>query len=229
MNFLPIFFQHYLVLIIILTFFYFIGHILFYFFRNYFSLNGTYLNCFAKIIFGLVVFITFYSIIITRGITVNLCFLLIFAMLFYEIKKNRVPSHLSLHTKDIFKWKNIFEFLIIAFLLCGWESIFLLNNHPFPFVMPHFDHTDYSTISQFLNLTGEENAFRESNIYDGAFKGLIPYHYFELWLNAAVAKYFGLLYASSLLLVVYPLFYFLATDKRTLQLKLLMLKRIQKK
>ncbi|HKR06961.1 MAG TPA: hypothetical protein VJY62_20155, partial [Bacteroidia bacterium] len=99
--------------------------------------------------------------------------------------------------------------MTVTFLLCGWESVFLLSDQPFPFAVPHFDHTDYSTISQFLNLTGQENAFRESNLYDDIFKGLIPYHYFELWLNAAVAKCFGLLYSSSLLLVIYPLFYFL--------------------
>jgi hypothetical protein len=129
--------------------------------------------------------------------------------MFYELKKNPALAFISNPEKEKFNLKIIPEFLIVAFLLCGWEALFVLSNNSFPFVIPHFDHTDYSTISQFLNLTGQENAFRESNLHDDAFKGLIPYHYFELWLNAAVARCFGLLYSTSLLLIIYPLFYFL--------------------
>src|SRR6185436_659757 len=209
MNFLPVFFHHYFVLVFTLLFFYTLGHFLFFLFRNYFSIKGSYLNCFTKIFLGLISFVTAYSIIRSHFKTVNLCLLVIFAMLFYEIKKRFDVIPASAPSEKKLMWKNIFEFLVVAFLLCGWESVFLLTNNNFPYVIPHFDHTDYSTISQFLNLTGEENAFRESNFYDEAFTGLIPYHYFELWLNAAIAKCFGLLYSTSLLLITYPLFYFL--------------------
>jgi hypothetical protein len=158
---------------------------------------------------GVTAFVTIYSMVIAHFRTVHLCFLLIAVFAFYEIKKRFPPVSTPNKREQSFKLKIIFELLFVALVLCGWEALFLLNNTSFPYVMPHFDHTDYSTISQFMNLTGEENAFRESNLYNNAFKGLIPYHYFELWLNAAIAKCSGLLYSTTLLLVVYPLFYFL--------------------
>src|SRR5947207_1206930 len=109
MNFLSIFFIHYFVLVITLSFFYFTGHFLFFFLRNNFSFKGDYLNYFSKTLLGVISFVTIYSIIITHFITVNLCFLLILAFMFYELKKNFPAASSPTKSENSFKTKIIFE------------------------------------------------------------------------------------------------------------------------
>src|ERR1041384_3255507 len=120
MNFLSVFFVHYFVLVIALSVFYFTGHYLFFFLRKNISFKGACLNYFSKTLLGVTVFITVYSIILTHFITVNLCFILIAALMIYEIKKNFTPAPSANKSENNFKPKIIFELLIVAFLLCGW-------------------------------------------------------------------------------------------------------------
>src|SRR5207249_7481223 len=60
-----------------------------------------------------------------------------------------------------------------------------------PFVLPHNDFIFSSNVSASLIKTGYENFFMEGNLYNPAYHFMIPYHYFEIWLNSFIVFFTG--------------------------------------
>ena len=138
-----------------------------------------------------------YSLVATRGVSINII-VLFASMLMYR----QAPKVMGRGTFS----------LVPSIAMVLFVSVLVLKNFSF-FVegMPteiaddmHFT----STISYYINQTGQENEFKELNALFPDYHGTTPYHYTELWLNSMIAEVFNINYSLCLSFVVFPLFYF---------------------
>ena len=72
------------------------------------------------------------------------------------------------------------------------------------------DYIFYSKISKFLSTQGQENVFHIYNkLLPDYFQGLMPYHYFDLWLNNLLLRFHVFSTFLGYMLLVVPYFMFL--------------------
>ena len=83
-------------------------------------------------------------------------------------------------------------------------SVFYNAQVQFP-NLPHNDILHYLSISDGLSKYGQENFFRFKNDLFSEFNGLIPYHYFDLWLNALISSSLSVNNFFSWHLIMHPL------------------------
>jgi len=90
-----------------------------------------------------------------------------------------------------------------------FEAIWFFKAGSFHFIIPFVDYIDMYNISNVITLTGQENnKYLLSNFYYSQFHGIAPYHFFELWLNGFLTSILPFAGTLTLMLFVYPLFYF---------------------
>jgi len=197
---------YFLVFIIALNFFYAFGaFVLNVFFHNYLKdEENQWIKTFINLFAGIFASVFIYSVIMTKGITVNILTIIPLCFILY-----RYPPSLNfkgLRGRSFFNYRiNLIAipvFLIqLVFVLEGFRSL-RLDFYP--------DIDYYAGVSYFINM-GFENTYKALNTV--CFDGLTirtPYHYQELWISALLAKTFHLSSHSYLLvLVVSPLLFVL--------------------
>ena len=182
---------------------------------NYIEFKGFYTNLFFKSLAGLVVFVFFYSCFKTGFKTVNTGFVLLLIFLIWEIrlfkKKSQSKICISAYEENPlnFEWKKTLKYMypliIISLLIYSWFAKVILKEGAFSFSIPESDIVFYADTSKMLSLYGRENIFGISNAAAGNYHGLFPYHYFELWLNAAFSSIFKSVHPATFFLLTYPL------------------------
>ncbi|RHJ94171.1 hypothetical protein [Parabacteroides bouchesdurhonensis] len=139
-------------------------------------------------VLGLAVLVTIYSIVMTRGITANWMMLVLFAM-YCIFRKKQYFSSRKIHPFS----SSILFYVSIILFVNGILYIFFLyrvidfEKGMFSSVFADFDF--YAKCSQYLN-KGYENILLEYNF--SKYIAPLPYHYFELWVNAFMYKFGGL-------------------------------------
>lgn len=128
---------------------------------------------------GLLIVIFFYSVIVTKGLTVNLLVLPVFYYLF-------IGNHTEKMIKDTERLKG----QQMPFLEVGFISLLvIIILHVFP--QSEYKQADsffYLKIAESLNATGQENISHYFNLYNNSFHGMEPYHYFEIWITALIIR-----------------------------------------
>jgi len=197
-----------LLLLAISVFNYFLGHFSLSFLRIRFELLAY--DLLAKILTGTTLTSVFYAIFQTKGFTFLLPAVFLLAILAFKTQKKDPNFHFF--DFQLFKNKNSL-FYAAVFLGIFCIKISSLYDLETGFLIEHFanatDFLIYAQIADFLNLTGIENTLKVRNILEAGKHGLVPYHYFELWLVAFWTKISGLNTFYIFELVLFPFFLFL--------------------
>jgi hypothetical protein len=107
------------------------------------------------------------------------------------------------YAKEIYNIKKIIICSIPIYIVA---CLTIFQNDSFLFQDQHPDFLFYVDFADGILKTGNENIFRESNVFfPELFSGCSPYHYFELWLNVIVNEVFGYSSLVSLCVVTYPI------------------------
>ena len=149
------------------------------------NLFSFFLDCLT----GIVLMISIYAIISTKGKTINWGFILLFLAYYYssffeklnhgKFTKEGIKSRFLLFIQTLSDKKYIIHlsYAFIASFLTAFSSILFNHN-----ISIDNDIIFYTKIAENLNKTGLENTFHYYN--DNNFNGTNPYHYFELWLGS---------------------------------------------
>lgn len=132
---------------------------------------------FKHFITGLLVTVTLYSIIVAKGVTINI--LLVPLLILLSKKKDTVEA--------VNDSKNTYHFSFIELAFIAFISICVL--HLFP--ESEYKQADaffYLKISESLNITEQENISHYYNSINPIFHGVEPYHYFELWITSSIIR-----------------------------------------
>ncbi|HTB32768.1 MAG TPA: hypothetical protein VK808_12115, partial [Bacteroidia bacterium] len=143
----------YLYTLLSLAFFFLIGHFVFFICKIQKPANP-YLNVFAKLFTGLVVFIVFYSIYKTRGRTINLGFFIVAAAVLYLLRKNNLCSRSGYDSKGLFKFNFKDDLRILAeivLITLGWCAFQAFGFQKTNFYFTDGDTINYCKIAEYLN------------------------------------------------------------------------------
>jgi hypothetical protein len=138
-------------------------------------------SLFWSFLAGLFVVISLYSILITKGLTVNI---LVLPVLYFLLKQKLAAASIE-DAKAVVLASKI-PFLEVGFIVI--TSIVVL--HLFPeSEYKQADSFFYLKIAESLNATGQENVSHYNNLCSANFHGLEPYHYFEIWITAFITRF----------------------------------------
>lgn len=190
-----IFCTYFFVLICFITLLYTSGHFLFK--LLHINIEGKATAAFAKLLTSLTIFVVFSAIFFTKGVTVMLFFLPLLLALVWKTKlsaKNDTVANVQ--TFDPLFFSGLA--LGILFIFCC--KFFLVYNPDgdIPY-LPHGDVVFYSNLTDFILHFKNENSSLDY-IYPA---GNSPYHYFEIWLGAALGFFTNLNTALLMILVVF--------------------------
>jgi hypothetical protein len=178
---------------------------------RYHSRGSFFNNLFFDLFTGIMFFSVSVSVIYTSFRTVQLGFVVLFlvGLGFVKRKKPAIVKHPlkeELPAASGLTMKVVFVVLplIVYYLLQYYLTVAAFN---YPYYQPSADFSFYSTVSEYLLNAGIENTNHVFNLLDDSFQNLVPYHYFELWLNGGMSRLFGLNTYLSLYLVVSSLFF----------------------
>jgi hypothetical protein len=140
---------------------------------------------------GLIFVTTIYSIVMTKGSTVNWLVVVLFIIfIFYRAHRKKIKKtedNISSYRLPVWKYIIIILSINIVFFCYFVYRITDFNQGMF---QPYFeDFNYYAKLSQYLTL-GYENRFFSFNFVSDI--NTQPYHYFEIWINALIYKTFGL-------------------------------------
>lgn len=148
--------------------------------RYYFAdvSENVYARFFLNTVAGLTFFIFCYSIVVTKGRTINIFFLLPAAYILLTTKKKIREGFLKSIALNKIIALEIIIFSLFSFCWYRW-----LNTNNFSVVtIPHGDYIFYSSVTEYLNLFGRENIYLDY-VY-AAQTNVSPYHYYELWIGS---------------------------------------------
>lgn len=162
-------------------------------------------STFVGLVVGLFISVFIYSIVKTEFTTISI--FLIFPLFYYLLNKKKRISFVGLANLfnqinlSISIFVNLNIIAVVVFCVCV-----ILNYINFKLGFSD-DVFFYSGVSQRLN-EGVENAYFAYQSILPNYK-VLPYHYFELWLNSLIKSVFSLLsYSQVLVFVTYPLLVF---------------------
>jgi len=165
----------------------------------------TFQSFFLQVFLGVVVCVIVYAAVKSGFQTINLLLLPMLGMLYFESKRINVPLVNPLNR--VSAWYPPVVAAIAALVFFGVRSILVYQGGEVPFVVANgADYTQHALISEALASIGVENKFAPESLLSEQFRAIVPYHYFDLWLNALVASISGLNHYLVLELVTYPLF-----------------------
>ena len=170
-----------IVYLLILVFFYLGGLILKPSKRAAKFFTSVYSRFFFQIIAGLFVTISFYAIIVTGGITINMLILPLLYFIFWH-PTGSIEDHAH-KTLPAIGWKHHLEIGVIALLSLIILHVFPVNEYK------QADGFFYLKIAESMNATGQENISHYFNLYNKDFNGAEPYHYFDIWITAFVIRF----------------------------------------
>jgi hypothetical protein len=190
-----------------LTFIYIIGFICNIFLSKITNINlvaGSIIrSAFFNLFTGVVVTVFIFSVFITKGHTIHILLPIPFLIALYI---HRTPKIYISNIKYALNIKALLLIYISALPFFLYESYFLIKGGSFSFNIPDIDYNSYGLFSEAIYFSGVENKFINLNFtFPQLFNGTVPYHYFELYLNAIISHGLSLPSLSVLLLITYPL------------------------
>jgi hypothetical protein len=204
-----LFLKFYFLFLIICTGTFTIGNILFKRLNVFQHIPDFFTRLFFCMLAGSVIIVFIISIIMTKGETISIAFIPLFIALILEYKKNKFrigfQKELLIERQPALKWILILSGSLFIF---GYFFVLFYRGGQFPFVMPKRDTVYYGSLSYYIFHTGQENVFKILNDYSSEYRGVSPYHYFELWFNAFWAEIFNINFSQCLSFLVYPFFVF---------------------
>lgn len=167
----------------------------------------TYSDLFQTSLIFLVLLSCLWSIIQTKGWTLQWLFIpLIAAYVYYGKGK---------HTEAPKKQANPIHLFLLGGFCFLWCFFSLINFGGIGFYLPdglstqENDFFIYAQRAKALGTYGQENYFALLNELDEAYQGLSPYHYLELWLSSFFSEMLGVNHVFSLGIIVKASFYFI--------------------
>jgi hypothetical protein len=144
----------------------------------------TYKNIFYQFIIGISLLVMGVAIYKTSGKTIFIIMFFPILLLLYYLKQ---PQPISNN-----KNRNPIEIILSILTICGIVTAMMVykyyDAHSLIPTLPHIDYIQYAKLSKYIWETGNENF----NIdYINLNDGITPYHYFEIWINSALANLFG--------------------------------------
>ncbi len=164
-------------------------------------------HLFINIAAGITVSITLLSLFVTSGRTVNLLVLYVVIVFLWTLKKSSfgLENSLTRHlTKALFV-----ELLIYGTAIYSLFALEIIRRNDWSSILQASHLIDwglYSVDVQTMLQTGQENTYNVHSFLDAAYRGITPYHYFELWIGGIWPKLFPHvlpMYVFSL--IVYPI------------------------
>ncbi|MDC1204072.1 hypothetical protein N8085_01565 [Salibacteraceae bacterium] len=141
----------------------------------------------------------FISIYFTSGETSSWFYVLVFLVILFlrkHLNIQRIARTMAIDRR----------LLILVPLICyGINTLLLIQIESFPYFYSARDHVFYSNLSYFISSLGKETISIDW-IEQSDLIGVMPYHYFELWLTTGVARFFGMTHLHSFEFVIVPFF-----------------------
>jgi len=209
MSLFLLYLQYFLVFFIIILIVTFSGNLIYNFLSPKRNSTKKYAELLYSLLIGLVCYVTSFSLIATGFKTINILFILLFLLYLHRIKYHFNWSKAIIKDSALFIKKNLLFILIFSLLFYLYEAIWYFKPGEFHLIIPFVDYVDMYNISQIISQTGQENnKYLISNYYYPQFHGISPYHFFELWLNGFLSTTLPISGTITLMLFVYPIFYF---------------------
>ena len=193
--------KYYLVSIIFLVIFYFLGEI----FRTIFhiSISKKYEHIFLNLFTGILIFVTFIGLYYTKGRTIfsgNIILLLFYIYYNYNKKTGIQTDQITFNYKNTFL-TFLFESscLILCFYVYKYLEVEDLGGFP---NWHNQDSVFSSKVAKYIAEVGSEN-YAFDYIFQ-SIKSPSPYHYFDIWYASGIANITQLNYFHSLQLLVHP-------------------------
>ena len=156
---------------------------------------------FIKLIIGLFISVSLYSLYQTNFASVSIVFLVILLLIVIRYFKN-IKLNILINREEI----KFFIYGAIIIIPIYLIQLIIIGNDQY---LIDTDKLFYSRISYFLVENGFESIYNNtSNLFPEIFQGTTPYHYFELWLNSLLSNVFNLSSSITLCLFTYPLLIF---------------------
>lgn len=190
-----------------LGFFWIIGSAFLKLFRLNISFLGNYANIFISLLLGLVISISVFAIMVTKGKTSmwGILGFVIYGLYLFK-RENHTNSNNNTSTINLSDLFNLLALGLVVFIPFSWNKI-PFGENLYPGYMG--DYLYYADIGEFAFLTGNENIFSVSNLFGKEYQGASPYHFFDIWLNVLLAQIANLPYVSVLETVVWAIFRFI--------------------
>lgn len=168
-----------LILLVLLLGFYSIGYLLNFFTKIAQKDDLPYHVIFSHLLSGLVFSISITACMFTNFITTSILFLVLF--LYVSFLNRKKTANTCFYVSKLYA---LLFFIVIGYLLSVFKGYDLENSYT------HHVFVDYVYYKQvIINLMhGQENVSEWANILDKEYNGIIPYHYFELWLTVLVSQ-----------------------------------------
>lgn len=161
--------------------------------------DAPYIRGFSELAVGTTVFITAYSILKTGGVTVHLGFIVLLPFVLSTIRSDRSSQASRPRMVGVYG-----EMALAATALYAHQIVMIYNGGgDTPLFPPSKDLVIFTDLANFLNATGREHSQIDYIFWSAL--GVAPYHYFEIWLTAAIAGLFDVLTLLSEHLVSAPL------------------------
>lgn len=193
----PTLFQYLLNLLAFLLFSYAVGKL----FLNLTTLNESrsgYFQIFLSLTIGFLAISATIAAFATGFKTVLLFYFLLPGALYYWYRKPQFSFKALFHQ---FFPKELLVILCGALLLYTSAFSALKADSPLGFVFPWRDTINYAALSNLLYNTGIESFYVAASLTNKLSRP-VPYHYFELWLNAGISEILGGLYMHNFTLVM---------------------------
>jgi hypothetical protein len=199
--------------LIALTFFLYLGSLLFFYFLGIFFCRiakittGNFNPYFLYCLTGLIAFSIGFSLFYSNGIgTLNFVLLVLFV--FWLFVNNRKRKHIQ--EKPPIDWFEILLVFLISLFVFIINLYLRLSVSEWPFFKATKDEIFYSLVTKLMANKHIENSSIDWYYFKGAVN-LRPYHYIEQWPNLFFSELFSLSSLTSLFLIVTPIFFFITT------------------
>lgn len=154
----------------------------------------------VNLLIGTTINVGVFAICKTHFGTFQLIMFGLLILMAYEYKKHKISVQTSI--KFIDHLKKIGELLVVVLLFLVLKIEQTAQFDIYPFSHPARDELFYSQVSSFMSRYGVETFYIDW-VNEPGVLGLVPYHYFEIWLNAFITDSTGLLSINAYSFVVF--------------------------
>jgi len=205
---------YFLVIVLLLGLIYLIGSIVTYFLvPGSDKKNETFI---AKLISGLIIFVLIYSVIRSKGNTVNIILIVPLSFFLYYLRSNILDKRKKNLRGFMLSIRNEISLIGLTLFYCLlwyiWQFSLYINIFGKEIVYAPFgDSIFYTDIITSLKNNGAENISTIKNLLFNTGLERTPYHYFELWVSAGISDLFNV-NAATVFLLITPVLLFALTS-----------------
>lgn len=154
------------------------------------SFSSVQFSALIILLLGITMHVIVFSIYKTHFATFNVLLVILMLFIWWEYRKEKSISSAPVSFK--LNFKKIIELQVIVILFFILKIASTIQPDIYPYFHASRDDIFYSQIASFISQNGVETFYIDwEKISDTL--GVIPYHYFELWLNSLLTEVTGLL------------------------------------